>query len=56
MDQGCSVFSTLPQVHPEQDSSSPSASRPQRIAGLHRQGGIVDNIVIAVDPPLLRLL
>ena len=51
MDQGCSVFSTSAQVHSEQDSSPPPASRPQRIAGLHHRGGIVDNIVSALDPP-----
>ena len=54
MDQGYSAFSTSAQVHSEQ--TPPPASRPQRIAGLHHQGGIVDNIVIAVDPPLLRIL
>ena len=45
-----------PQVHPEQDPPPSLACRPQRIAGLHRQGGMVDNVVIAVDPPLWQLL
>ena len=53
MDQGCSAFYTSAQVHSEQ--TPPPAQSPSTYCGPTSSGGILDNLFIAVVPPLWQL-